>query len=135
MKKIIFSLELEKDKLTTQVYEKCLTSALKEISTYKLSNICIDLSNVRIKSYNILRGSIVEIEKAQYSYRDKKESYLKECSFKLVRDLDTKQLNNIIAESLAISNGVNKARMLGDIPSNICNPTFLAREAKKLEKN
>ena len=124
----------KKDDLTTQIYEKCLTSALKEIRTYKLSNICIDLSNIKIKSYNLLRGSIVEIEKAQYSYREKKKSYLRDCAFKLLRDIDTKELNNIISESLAISNGVNKARMLGDIPSNICNPTFLAKEAKKLEK-
>ena len=30
--------------------------------------------------------------------------------------------------------GLNTARKLGDTPSNICNPTYLAREAKKLEK-
>ena len=36
--------------------------------------------------------------------------------------------------ALAIANGLNTARKLGDTPSNICNPTYLAREAKKLEK-
>ena len=36
--------------------------------------------------------------------------------------------------SVAIANGLNKARILGDTPPNICNPMFLAKEAKKLEK-
>ena len=43
---------------------------------------------------------------------------------------ETKQFNQVSKESVAISNGINKARMLGDTPSNICNPTYLAREAK-----
>ena len=43
-------------------------------------------------------------------------------------------MNNTIDISIAIANGLNKARILGDTPPNICNPTFLAKEAKKLEK-
>jgi leucyl aminopeptidase len=43
-------------------------------------------------------------------------------------------LSTTIDISVAIANGLNKARMLGDTPPNICNPTFLAKEAKKLEK-
>ena len=50
------------------------------------------------------------------------------------KNTDTKEFNKIVIESLAISNGINKSRMLGDTPSNICNPTFLAKEAKKLER-
>jgi len=53
---------------------------------------------------------------------------------KISSALNDRQFNKIILESIAVSNGINKARMLGDTPSNICNPTFLAKEAKKLEK-
>ena len=123
-----------KNELTTQKYEKCLMSALKQINTYKMPNISIDISNIKIKNFNTLKGSLIEIEKIKYSYRKNNGYSLKECAFKFNSASDTKQFNKIIKESVAIANGINKARMLGDTPSNICNPSYLAREAKKLEK-
>jgi len=35
----------------------------------------------------------------------------------------------------AIAKGVNLARELGDLPGNICTPTYLANEAKRLSRN
>ena len=61
-------------------------------------------------------------------------SSLKQCQLKVSKNTNTKEFNTIVLESIAISNGINKSRMLGDTPSNICNPTFLAKEAKKLER-
>lgn len=37
-----------------------------------------------------------------------------------------------VANGLAIGNGMNIARRLGDLPGNICTPTFLASEARAL---
>ena len=123
-----------KKELTIQKYEKCLMSALKQINTYKMPNISIDLSNIKIKNFNTLKGSIIEIEKTKYSYRKNDEYTLRECAFKFGTTSDTKLLHKVIKESVAIASGINKARMLGDTPSNICNPSYLAKEAKKLEK-
>ena len=123
-----------KNELTIQVFEKYLSAALKEINTYKISTISIDLTNIEIKNFNLLRGSIAEIEKTQYTYKKSSKTSLKECALKLSSSSENKQFNKIVSESIAIANGINKARMLGDTPSNICNPTFLAKEAKKLEK-
>lgn|SRR5690554_4113989 len=39
-----------------------------------------------------------------------------------------------LKEGTAIGNGVNLARMLGDLPPNICTPTYLGETAKKLGK-
>ncbi len=124
----------KKSELTIQVFEKSLSAVLKEINTYNVSTISIDLTNIRIKNFNLLRGSITEIEKSQYSYKKSKLTRLKQCALKILPSLESKQFNIISKESIAISNGINKARMLGDTPSNICNPTYLAKEAKKLEK-
>ena len=38
-------------------------SALKQINTYKMPNVSIDLSNIKIKNFNTLKGSIIETEK------------------------------------------------------------------------
>ncbi len=124
----------EKNKLTIQTYEKCLNSALKNINGYNIKSISINLNNITIKNYDHITSSIIEIEKTQYSYKDKNISSLKECILNVPNKVSNKQFSNTINISISIANGLNKARMLGDTPPNICNPTFLAREAKKLEK-
>ena len=123
-----------KSELTIQGFEKNLKAALKEINSYKISTISIDLTNLKIKNFDIINASIIEIEKSQYSYKGTNTSELKTCAFKISSALNDRQFKKTISESIAVSNGINKARMLGDTPSNICNPTFLAKEAKKLEK-
>ena len=40
-----------------------------------------------------------------------------------------------IVNGQAIANGVKTARDLGNLPGNICTPTYLAKEAKKLQKS
>src|SRR5690606_13069912 len=40
-----------------------------------------------------------------------------------------------LAEGAAIGNGINLARLLGDLPPNVCTPTYLGETAKKLGKD
>ncbi|MEK9941116.1 MAG: leucyl aminopeptidase [Gammaproteobacteria bacterium] len=40
-----------------------------------------------------------------------------------------------VKEANAISSGVNLAKELGNLPGNICTPTYLAKEAKKLARS
>ena len=129
----LIGLGSQKD-LNIQIYEKCLKNAIKKIKEFKMSSMCLDLTNIKIKNYDIIKGSIIEIEKSQYSYKQEIKTALKQCQLKVSKNTDTKEFNKTVIESLAISNGINKSRMLGDTPSNICNPTFLAKEAKKLER-
>jgi len=124
----------EKDKLDIQKFEKCLNAAIKIINNYNISSISIDLTDVNIKNYNHIKGAIIEIEKTQYNYKSSIKLTLKECSLKVSTSVTTSKLKAIKEESIAIANGLNTARRLGDTPPNICHPTFLAKEAKKLEK-
>ena len=124
----------QKNKLTIQTYEKNLNCALKKIHGYNINSISLDLNNISIRNYDHIKSSIIEIEKTRYSYKKTDKSSLKECLLNVSNKISNKQLNNIIDTSIAIANGLNKARILGDTPSNICTPTFLAKEAKKLEK-
>ena len=124
----------EKDKLDIQKFEKCLNAVIKIINNYNISSISIDLTDVNIKNYNHIKGAIIEIEKTQYNYKSSIKLTLKECSLKVSTSVTTSKLKAIKEESIAIANGLNTARRLGDTPANICHPTFLAKEAKKLEK-
>ncbi len=124
----------KKNDLTIQIFEKSLNIALKMINSYDIKSISVDLRNTNLKNYNNLQGCIIEIEKTQYSYRKATDSSLRECVLKISEKISTAAFNNIKNNSVAVANGLNTARRLGDTPPNICNPSFLAKEAKKLEK-
>ena len=124
----------QKSKLTIQIYEKSVNSAIKKINSYNINSISLDLNNIAISGYDHIKAGIIEIEKTQYNYRQEDLSTLKECLLNVSSRIKNKELTSTINTSVAIANGLNKARMLGDTPPNICNPTFLAKEAKKLEK-
>ena len=66
-----------KNELTIQKYEKYLSAALREINSYKISSISIDTTNIKIRHFELIRGTITEIEKAQYSYKKSGNSLLK----------------------------------------------------------
>ncbi|NOX08529.1 MAG: leucyl aminopeptidase [Gammaproteobacteria bacterium] len=40
-----------------------------------------------------------------------------------------------IQDGIAIANGIEQARILGDLPGNICTPRYLASQAQKLQKS
>ncbi|NGM87427.1 leucyl aminopeptidase [Parapusillimonas sp. SGNA-6] len=44
------------------------------------------------------------------------------------------QAQNGLREGQAVANGMNLTRMLGDLPPNVCTPTYLGNTAKKLAK-
>ena len=53
----------------------------------------------------------------------------------LVGDKATKATTDAVAQGAAIVEGMNLTRDLGNFPGNICTPTYLANEAKKLAKS
>jgi len=52
-----------------------------------------------------------------------------------VDDGDRTHARKALADGEAIASGVELARMLGDLPGNICTPSYLASKARELGKN
>ncbi len=52
----------------------------------------------------------------------------------LVSDKATKATTDAVSQGAAIVEGMNLTRDLGNLPGNICTPTYLSNEAKKLAK-
>jgi len=46
-----------------------------------------------------------------------------------------KAINSALSKGLALARGINLARELGDLPPNICTPTYLAERAQELAKS
>jgi len=68
------------------------------------------------------------------SIKDKKSRPLRRMGINVDTE-DAKAARAALAEGLAIASGVELARRLGDLPGNICTPSYLADQARELAKS
>ncbi|HZW12168.1 MAG TPA: leucyl aminopeptidase [Noviherbaspirillum sp.] len=86
-----------------------------------------------------VRASILAMREAAYRYdttKSKKEpapNGVKKVAFHLAAPV-AGATKNAVAEAVAVANGMDLTKDLGNLPSNICTPTYLADTAKKLAK-
>lgn len=86
-----------------------------------------------------VRGSILAMREAAYRFdttKSKKEPApggVRKLTFLTSAD-NVSAAKGACAQGLAIANGMDLAKDLGNLPSNICTPTYLADTAKKLGK-
>jgi len=70
----------------------------------------------------------------QFKSKKPAKQTLKKVTLQLAARKGSEAINKALAKGAAVATGVNEARELGDLPSNICNPTYLANRAKALAK-
>lgn len=83
---------------------------------------------------------VQETLESLYQYDHTKSKKAKPASLKAVSlcaaaGTTRKQIDDAIRLGKAVGKGVNTARQLGNLPGNICTPTFLAGEAVKLDQH
>jgi leucyl aminopeptidase len=71
---------------------------------------------------------------SQKSKKDPAPAGVKKIAFAL-SSTDSASGKHALSESTAIANGVELTKELGNLPGNICTPTYLANTAKKLAKD
>ncbi|HEY0846782.1 MAG TPA: leucyl aminopeptidase [Noviherbaspirillum sp.] len=87
-----------------------------------------------------VRASVLALREAAYRYditKSKKEpapNGVKKVAFHLAGPV-AGAARNAVAEAIAVAHGVELTKELGNLPSNICTPTYLADTAKKLAKD
>ncbi|ROS05252.1 leucyl aminopeptidase [Sinobacterium caligoides] len=80
-----------------------------------------------------------EMIRAQYRYTEKLSnpkpaSALTKVFIAAAKGKESTAINKATSRAQATANGINTARLLGDLPGNICTPTYLANQAKALAK-
>ena len=131
--------EAELKKLATT-----LASALQSVNARE-ATIVIDEMVVKNKSLEWVTRQLVEaIEYAFYQFNQFKNDTGKDQGVKGLRGVkkvillaDRKNADEVkagLSVGQAIGQGRNIARTLGNLPGNICHPTYLAEEAKNLAK-
>ncbi len=129
----------EKD-LDAKKFANILRNTFKSLQTYNLAEAVICLADIAIKKIQVKRKAELlarTFVSLQYRYTTTKSSSPKQTPFAKVSILltDSKERTQAAAglqSGQAIGNGMNLARELGNLPANICTPTYLGNQAKKL---
>jgi leucyl aminopeptidase len=129
-----------KDEFGESAYRDALrgaANALRELGTKDAALFLVDSKvNGRALSWNVhqavsmTRESLYRFDEMKSQKKSPSPS-LAELTLPLSRNA---QLEQALAEAEATADGTDLARTLGNLPSNICTPTYLAEQAKKLAR-
>ena len=127
--------------LTETNYRKAVRAAVKAMPT-GVENAAIFLSELVIKkaSTHSKAAALAEVTMdATYQVNAIKLKKAEPISLKkvdiYVSKVDSSEAQIGLAHGLAIAAGVSLAKDLGNLPPNICTPTYLGKQAKKLAKD
>ncbi len=127
--------------LSRGTYQKAIGSAfdnLKKLGITEITMVSNDFDNPNFETEWVIQTiSRVFIEKS-YIYSHTKNISTKDYSLTrvhIIGESDSKtQIREATIRGKAIGEGSNLARHLGNLPPNICTPTFLANKAKILNR-
>ena len=137
----------DKDKYNEKKFLKSVISSCELFKKENLKNIyfCIDSFISSDISLNwAVRNISIHINGIDYEYNDTKNKTKNKNPYKIskfifkfnsIRKNYKENIKKYFAQGAAIANGIKLAKNLGDLPSNICTPTYLANTAKKLGKS
>lgn len=117
---------------------KCVTKAAQYLASTKTTHASIAVSDIEIsQAYRFISQIITTCLYRQSPLKSKDTSASKLKRITLLGSGTTKQRANAtkaIEIGANIGNGANYTRFLGNLPANICTPTYLAQQARTLAK-
>ncbi len=127
-----------KDKTSIAEFRKAANSLGKALSnsTLKQTVICLDEIEIPDCTSKVKARICAEaISHGRYQYAQTRSGTKTKSNVSVTYATATpKDANKGLTVGHAIGNGMNVARELGNLPGNICTPSYLASQAKKLGK-
>ncbi len=116
----------------------CAAKCLNKCNIRAANFTLLDVFSAPLKMVRQARNIVEAIEESMYRYDQTKSGRKKPKSLKRVALMTARsQLAKTglgIKQGQAIANGVSYAKTISNLPGNICTPSYLARQAKKLQK-
>jgi len=128
-------------KVDTDTLKKAVNALKAQIKDTNIKSLCIALDEISsdISATQIIQESMVAIESSRYSFDRFKTKKTPESSLsEIIFHSDESQQasgNTAILQTQAQVKGMNTAKDLGNLPGNICTPTYLAEQAQLLAVN
>jgi leucyl aminopeptidase len=131
----------KKNTLTAAKYRSCTASYANVLTKSNVKNADIFLANIAIDDFSQPQQAQYCAEKlthAHYQFTrcksDKKKPVSPKVHYHIDKNIQVAPIKQALAAGAAVGKGMNVARELGNLPGNICTPTFLANEARKLAR-
>nr|VFK51701.1 MAG: aminopeptidase A. Metallo peptidase. MEROPS family M17 [Candidatus Kentron sp. TUN]VFK52297.1 MAG: aminopeptidase A. Metallo peptidase. MEROPS family M17 [Candidatus Kentron sp. TUN]VFK52722.1 MAG: aminopeptidase A. Metallo peptidase. MEROPS family M17 [Candidatus Kentron sp. TUN] len=134
----------KKEQYTPWRYQSIISSAFEALERTGTRDAAVFLADPDMADRDFLWRVRQVVEGARYvRYRSdwlqtekkKKPPVLNQVLIHLPEDQDANFIEQKIREGVAIANGVDLARDLGDLPGNICTPTYLAEQARAMAED
>jgi leucyl aminopeptidase len=123
-------------------YRKAVASAARAVDASGATDAVSYLAELEVSDRNtawniatlaeITQGALYVPDELK-SIKDKKRRPLRRMGIN-ADTMETKAAHAALAEGVAVAGGVELARRLGNLPGNICTPTYLAEQARELAK-
>ena len=132
----------EKAKLSLKEARKLLVSIAKSLLSSQAKDAHLALASLALAGadhYWLAERLAQELEDASYSYSTTKSTKakapaLKSISLAAPKGTSKAKIDTAFANGVATGRGINCAKELGNLPGNICTPTYLAQQAIDLAK-
>ena len=126
--------------LNTTTFREVIRALAHELSHHKITSIHILMDEFRVKDLDqtrLLQQATTLLESFSYKYDTTlSKKHPKPSLEKIIYYCEQASVANkkATAQGLAMAKGINYARQLGNLPANICNPTFLAKSVIEMGK-
>lgn len=130
----------KKEQQSIRNYKKIIQSSMKALSSTTMKHITSFLTELEVEKHNLpwkIKHAVLSIADATYKF-DHFKSNNESCFSPDVISLHILKhdaaCESALDQALSIASGAELTKNLANTPSNICTPTYLAHEAKKLAK-
>jgi leucyl aminopeptidase len=128
--------------LNIQKYQKIISACATSLKELSASDAISTLNALNIENTNadtLTRLHVIICEDVFYRYdetlsKKKSAAKLKRIKFLCVDTDDIEHIRQTIAQGKAIASGMMTTKELGNLPANICTPSYLAKRAQELRK-
>lgn len=123
------------------VYRKIIASGIKALNTSKASHTTTFLTELPVEHRDLpwkIKQNVLVAYDALYSFdqfkTEKTKRNLQNVAIHVPDNKLLKGYQNVLNQAIAVAQGVEYTKNLANLPSNICTPSYLALQAKKLGK-
>ncbi|HRE32813.1 MAG TPA: M17 family peptidase N-terminal domain-containing protein, partial [Candidatus Berkiella sp.] len=132
-----------KETITESAFRDLVSRVAVYLNDLPVSDVLSFLTEVDVKDRDIawkIQQSILALQASQYRFDDFKSKKsktifsLKQITFHVAHKKEALIGEKACEQAIAIANGIKLTKDLANVPANICNPSYLAKQAKDFAK-
>ena len=133
----------KRTELDARQYLNCMRAAMRTLLGSNAKDAVLYLADISVKGRDsawCISQAVIAAYEASYrsdqlkSKAEKNKHVLRKIHFGLLNEKPTTALQSAVTQAVAIAQGMALTKDLGNLPGNVCTPTYLAKQAVSLAK-